>query len=71
VSDDLDYPITDMRESTRAPLETLRNASPESLKEIYISNSRETKLFEFHYIQPITGIKGGNEKIKDFKLRDK
>ena len=47
VSDDLDYPITDMRESTGIPLETLRNANPESLKEVYVSKTRETKLFEF------------------------
>ena len=71
VSDDLDYPITDMRESTGIPLETLRNASPESLKEVYVSKTGETKLFEFQYIMPIKGVKGRNEKIREFKLRDK
>ena len=71
VSDDLDYPITDMRESTGIPLETLRNANPESLKEVYVSKTRETKLFEFQYVPPIKGIEGGNEKFRDFKLRDK
>ena len=71
VSDDLDYPITDMRESTGIPLETLRNANPESLKEVYVSKTRETKLFEFQYVPPIKGIEGRNEKFRDFKLQDK
>ena len=66
----LGYPITDMRGSTGRPLETLRNVSHESLKEVNISSTGETKLFEFQYIPPITGIEGGNEKIKDFKLQD-
>ncbi|MCH7886395.1 MAG: hypothetical protein IIA58_00345 [Candidatus Marinimicrobia bacterium] len=59
-----------MRESTHTQFEILGNASPESLKEVYISSTGETKLFEFQYIPPITGIEGGNEKIKDFKLQD-
>ncbi len=57
----LDYSITDMREST---------GRPESLKEVYISNRGETKLFEFQFIPPITGKEGGIEKINDIKLQD-
>jgi len=68
VGDDLDYPITDMKERTAPSLETLRNANPEFLKEVYISNTRETKLFELALIPPIMGNEGGygKKEIKGF-----
>ena len=67
VSDDLDYPITDMRKNTGPTLEILRKVNPESLKEVYHSNRGETKLFELQYIPPIKGIEDGNDKkIKGF-----
>ena len=62
VGDDLDYPVTDMRQSTGPPLETLRNAGPELLKEVYRSDTGETKLFELALFPPIMGNEGGNGK---------
>ena len=62
VGDDLDYPITDMRESTGPSLETLRTAYPELLKEVYRSDTGETKLFELVLFPPIMGNEGGNGK---------
>ena len=62
VGDDLDYPVTDMRQSTGPPLEALRNAGPELLKEVYRSDTGETKLFELALFPPIMGNEGGNGK---------
>ena len=62
VGDDLDYPVTDMRQSTGPPLETLRTAGPELLKEVYRSDTGETKLFELALFPPIMGNEGGNGK---------
>jgi len=43
-------------------LETLRTADPEMLKEVYRSDTGETKLFELVLSPPITGNEGGNGK---------
>ena len=68
VGDDLDYPITDMRESTGPPLETLRITYPELLKEVFLSATGESKLFELIFFPPIIGSEGGygKKEIKDF-----
>ena len=56
VSDDLDYPLTDMMESTDPPLQTLRSVYSESLREVYRSNTGETKLFELALFMPIKDV---------------
>ena len=69
VSDDFDYPNTDMMDSTDPPLQSLRSVYSESLKEVYRSKTGETKLFELALFLPIKSLEGRNEKkeIKDFK----
>jgi len=46
VSDDLDYPLTDMRIRTMPYLKPLIDKNPQSFKEVYRSQGGETILFE-------------------------
>jgi len=56
LSDDLDYPLTDMRKRTMPYLRPAMEKNPDSFREVYRTKGGETLLFEIIKFEPITGI---------------